>query len=174
MSWTEDLVIMLRTEVGDLDATAYSDSRLRQVLVYAAYSVYQSARFLNTYTINISELTISPDPITSNDYDFSVLTVYKAACIIMTGEAKDVGGKSVSIKDGPSSFDNRTSGSNMLSLMKTMCATYGDLLLAYQLAGSAQDGLSTGNGQAILSPYSPGSFLKNWTYGAPRSGSTAW
>jgi hypothetical protein len=92
----------------------------------------------------------------------------------MTGEAKEKGGKAVSIKDGPSFFDNRNAGTNIMNLMKTMCETYNNLLLNYQIAGSSQDGLSTGTGQAILSPYSPGSFLKNWTYGTHRGGGTSW
>lgn len=168
--WDIDLVIMLRTEIGDFDSITYSDSRLQQVLVYAAYSVYQSAKFATTYTISVSDVTISPDPFITNDYDFSVLMVYKAACTILTGEAKTVGSKAVSIKDGPSFFDNRNAGSNLLALQKTACQTYADLLYNYQLSGSAQDGQSIGPGQAILGPYSPGSFLSNWGRNEGRSG----
>lgn len=162
MVWNEDLVIMLRAEIGDLSSTSYTDDRLIQVLVYAAYTVYQSATFVNPYVINIANLSITPDPIAINDYDFSVLTVYKAACIVLTGEAKEKGSKAISIKDGPSFFDNRNAGSNLMVLAKTACETYNNLLSNYQLAGSSQNGLSIGPGQAILSPYSPGSFLKSW------------
>jgi len=173
MNWVEDLVIMLRAEIGDLDATSYSDSRLRQVLVYAAYNVRQSARFPNSYTVDVTSLTISPDPVTNNDYDFSILTVYKAACIILTGEAKEKGGKGVMIKDGPSTFDNRDSGKNLMSLMKTACDMYNTLLYNYQLVGGENSDMSS-VGQAILSPYSPGSFLMNWTRNEPRSGGGRW
>lgn len=166
MAWNEDLVIMLRAEIGDLDATTYSDSRLRQVLVYAAYSVYQSAHFTTVYTVSVSELSISPDPVTTNDYDFSILTVYKAACIISKGEARDKGSGSVLIKDGPSTFDNRGAGTNLMGLMKTVCQTYTDLLYQFQLLGDAQGG----PGLAVLSPYSPGSFLTSWSRGEGRSG----
>ena len=171
MAWNEDLVIMLRAEIGDLDSSTYSDSRLRQVLVYSAYSVYQSAKFPVSYVIDVPDMTISPDPVTTNDYDFSILTVYKAACTILKGEARDKGGKSVSIKDGPSLLDTRNAGTNLLSLMKTACETYAELLYNYQISGSAQDGLSVGPGQAILSPYSPGSFLSSWNRSDGRSGS---
>lgn len=171
--WEEELTTMLRTEIGDLDSSVYSDSRLRQVLVYAAYSVYQSARFVNNYCINVSNITICPDPVSTNDFDFSILTVYKAACIIMTGEAKEKGGKSVSIKDGPSFFDNRNSGTNTMNLMKIMCENYNTLLYNYQMVGSDHSDLA-GLGQAILSPYSPGSFLAGWNRNDHRSGGYRW
>jgi hypothetical protein len=171
--WDEDLVLMLRAEIGDIDESTYSDNRLKQVIVYAAYSVYRSARFTNQYSISVANVTISPDPADLNDYDFCILTVYRAACIILTGEAKEKGGKSVSIKDGPSFFDNRNAGTNTMNLMKTICDNYNNLLYNYQMVGSDHSDLA-GLGQAILSPYSPGSFLMNWTRNEPRAGGGRW
>ncbi len=173
-TWDEDLVIMLRAEIGDLDESSYSDSRLRQILVYSAYSVYQRASFKNKYQISVNDITISPDPIATNDYDFSVLMVYKAACTVMTGEAKTKGGSSISIKDGPSYFDNRNAGTNMIELMKTTCETYNNMLTTYQLCGSSQEEGVSGLGEAVLGPYSPGSFLLNWTKNGHRSGDHRW
>lgn len=167
--WDEDLVLMLRAEIGDIDESTYSDNRLKQVLVYAAYSVYRSARFPNTYSISVANVTIIPDPVALNDYDFSILTVYRAACIILTGEAKEKGGKSVSIKDGPSFFDNRNAGTNTMNLMKIVCENYNTLLYNYQMVGSDHSDLA-GLGQAILSPYSPGSFLMSWNRNEHRGG----
>ena len=167
--WDEDLVLMLRAEIGDIDETTYSDNRLKQVIVYAAYSVYRSARFPNEYSISVANVTITPDPADLDDYDFCILTVYKSACIILTGEAKEKGGKSVSIKDGPSFFDNRNSGTNTMNLMKTICENYNTLLYNYQMVGSDHSDLA-GLGQAILSPYSPGSFLMNWNRNEHRGG----
>jgi len=91
----------------------------------------------------------------------------------LTGEAKNKGGASVAIKDGPSFFDNRNAGANMIKLMQTACKTYNDLLYTYQLMGS-ENSENGGLGQAILSPYSPGSFLMNWTRNEPRAGGPRW
>ena len=162
MSWESDLVIMLRTEIGDLDSTTYSDSRLKEVIVYAAYNVYQSASFASTYTIDISDKTISPDPYDIGDFDFCVLSVYKAACTILTGEVKTNASKAVVIKDGPSFVDFRGPTTALSDLMKAACQTYKDLLFNYQLTGPS-NGETTAVGQAVLTPYAPGSFLMNWT-----------
>ena len=49
MAWTTDLVLMLRTLIGDLDSTKYTDTRLQQVLVIGAYNVINDAPFNNNY-----------------------------------------------------------------------------------------------------------------------------
>lgn len=171
MSWDVDLVMMLRTEIGDFDSIAYTDNRLREVLAYAAYSVNQRATFKNIYTIDVDTLSVSPDPYDGKDYDFCVLTVYKAACTILTGEMRLAAKYGVKIKDGPSSFDNTAGLGNSKDLMKSMCDTYEYLLLTYQVSGGSDGG--GGPGQAILSPYSPGGFLTTWNR-LDRRGNTLW
>jgi hypothetical protein len=155
-SWETQLVTMVRAEIGDFDSADYSDTRLREAIVYSAFAVKQRARFSQTYNVDVYNMTISPDPYDSADYDFCVLTVYKTVCTILNGEARVKGGNSVSIKDGPSSFDNKESG------------IYETMLTTYQLCGGNTDGSYTGPGQAVLGPYSPGSFLMNWTRNEPR------
>ena len=83
MSWKVDLVVMLRSLVGDLDSEKFTDERLRQVLTVGAYNVLNDADFSTDYVVSISSLSISPDPISEKDTDFSVLLVYKAACILL-------------------------------------------------------------------------------------------
>jgi hypothetical protein len=174
MSWDVDLVNMLRAEIGDFEEDSYSDSRLRQILTYAAYSVNQRAKFTNAYAVNTSDISISPDPVETNDYDFSLLTVLRACCIILTGESRVKGGGAVVIKDGPSSLDNTEGGKNTLQLMKEMCQNYEQLLTTYQLCGSNNSSGYSGVGEAVLGPYSPGSFLMNWTRNEPRNRSNSW
>ena len=63
MAWTSDLVIVFRSIIGDLDSSKFTDSRLQQILAVAAYSVNNDADFSTTYTVDVSNSTISPDPI---------------------------------------------------------------------------------------------------------------
>ena len=98
MSWKTDLVLMIRSIVGDLDKSKFTDERLKQILVVGAYNVVNDADFTNTYTVNVAEVSISPDPISEKDVDFNVLTVYKSACILIGSEVKTESANAISIK----------------------------------------------------------------------------
>lgn len=160
--WEDTLVEMLRVEINDVGSVKYTDARLIQVLVVSAYHVLQAVSFYNTYTVNITNKTISPDPVALNDLDFSVLTVAKAACTILTGEAKEAASKAVMIKDGPSVLDNRTASNNLQESSKTICQAYKEMIDAYNFSGGTGDNESMVMGQFVLGPYSPGSLLYSW------------
>ena len=160
--WEDTLVRMLRAEINDLDSSVYTDARLIQVLVISAYKVLQAVSFHNIYTVNVMNETISPDPVEINDLDFSVLTVAKAACTILMGEAKAAASKAVMIKDGPSVLDNRTASNNLQESSKTICEAYKEMVDAYNFSGGTGDNESIVMGQFVLGPYSPGSLLYSW------------
>ena len=102
MPWKIDLVLMLRSIIGDLDKAKFTDERIKQILVVGAYNVLNDADFSQTYTVDVASKSISPDPITENDTDFVTLTVYKSACILLGSEVKTESANAISIKDGPS------------------------------------------------------------------------
>lgn len=154
MSWQVDMVLMFRSVIGDLDGTKYTDERLKQVLVVGAYNVQNDADFPNTYTVSVGGVSISPDPITQNDTDFAILTVYKSACILIGSEAKTESANAISIKDGPSAIDLRGVSNSLMLLHKDICSKYEELLNKYRYESGNGDGTSVG--AAILSPYSPG------------------
>ena len=151
MAWKTDLVLMLRSLVGDLDRTTYTDERLKQILVAGAYNVMSEADFSESYSVDITAVTISPDPVEKNDTDFSCLTVFKSACILMGSEAKTQSTNAISIKDGPSSIDLREVSKNYYTLYKDFCAKYDEILKTYQYNNTLV-------GQVILGPYSPGGY----------------
>jgi hypothetical protein len=159
MSWKVDMVLMFRSLIGDLDETKYTDERLKQVLVVGAYNVVNDADFSNSYTVSVSSVSISPDPITEKDTDFSVLTLYKSACILVGSEAKTESSNAIAIKDGPSSIDLRGVSRSLSAMYMDFCKKYDDLLSAYEYASGGGDGAPAG--AAILSPYSPASFNLN-------------
>ena len=150
MSWKVDLVVMLRSLIGDLDHAKYTDERLKQVIVVGAYGVLSDADFSNDYVVSVSSLSISPDPITEKDANFSILSVYKSACILLGSEVKTESANAISIKDGPSAIDLRGVTQNLTILYNDICKKYDQLLKAYQYNNTLV-------GQAVLGPYSPGS-----------------
>jgi hypothetical protein len=154
MPWKIDLVLMLRSIIGDLDKSKFTDERLKQILVVGAYNVLNDADFSETYTVNVAEISISPDPISQSDTDFTTLTVYKSACILLGSEVKTEAANAISIKDGPSAIDLRGVTANLTNLYKDLCAKYEELLSTYQYNNTLV-------GQAILGPYSPGSMVVN-------------
>lgn len=84
-SWQDELIPMLRALINDLDCSSYtySDDRLEQLLIVGARYVAQEIPFSTTYTVNVSDREISPDPTvtaTRND-TFSNFIVLKAACL---------------------------------------------------------------------------------------------
>ena len=131
MNWKEDLVQFLRVLIGDLDSETYSNTRLRQILVVAAYQLVQSVQFNVTYTIDIKAASISPDPI--SDLDFSTLTAYKAACIILSNEAKSSANNSVIITDGPSTVNTSSAPAHLIKLSGDMCKQFDNLLSDFLL-----------------------------------------
>tara|TARA_Y100000590_G_scaffold368445_1_gene429113 strand:- start:50 stop:550 length:501 start_codon:yes stop_codon:yes gene_type:complete len=152
MPWNIDLVLMIRSLIGDLDRAKYTDERLKQVLVVGAYNVINDADFSNTYTVDVASVSISPDPISENDTDFSTLAVYKAACILLGSEVKTEAANAISIKDGPSAIDLRGVTQNLSIMYNDLCAKYDHLLKTYQYNNTLV-------GQAVLGPYSPGSMI---------------
>tara|TARA_Y100000114_G_scaffold109417_1_gene102925 strand:+ start:153 stop:653 length:501 start_codon:yes stop_codon:yes gene_type:complete len=152
MPWKIDLVLMLRSLIGDLDNSKFTDERLKQILVFGAYNVVNDADFSETYSVDVGEVTISPDPISKNDTDFTTLTVYKSACILLGSEVKTEAANAISIKDGPSAIDLRGVTQNLNMMYQDFCKKYDELLKTYQYNNTLV-------GQAILGPYSPGSMI---------------
>ena len=109
MSWKVDLVVMLRSLVGDLDQAKFTDERLRQVIAVGAYNVLNDADFSNDYVVSISSLSISPDPISEKDTGFFCAFSLQSCLHSLGSEVKTEAANSIAIKDGPSSIDLRGS-----------------------------------------------------------------
>lgn len=154
--WEDTLVEIVRAEIGDLASSKFTDARLLRIIVVSAFQVKADANFPD-YTVNISNGTISPNPL--DNYDFSVLITYKAACKILHNEAQALASEAVMIKDGPSVLDTRTASNNMSALAQKTCDTYNTLLNAYIFSGGKDGNII---GKAVLTPYSPGSFYAVW------------
>ena len=156
MSWQGQISTMVRYLVDDIDPTnyKYTNKRVETTILVAAQFVTLQTDFNNTYTINVEQCTLSPDPTDSDTKDnaFINLTALKAACIMLGSEVRSESGNAISIKDGPSAIDLRGVASTLVTLYQDLCKKYDQMLLDYRAGSSVA-------GQAILGPYSPGSDL---------------
>jgi hypothetical protein len=82
MSWQIEIPIIVRTLINDLsESPTYSDERMLQAIVVAAKYVQFDVNLNNTYTIDIANPNIIPDPTSNNDDIFISLVSLKSACI---------------------------------------------------------------------------------------------
>jgi hypothetical protein len=83
MSWNVELPIIVRTLISDLsDSPTYSDERLLQIIVVAAKYVQFDVVLDNTYSVNVVNPDIIPDPTTLDDSIFISLVSLKTACLV--------------------------------------------------------------------------------------------
>jgi hypothetical protein len=147
------------------DSYTFSDNRVETTILVAAQLSQMNIDFANSYTINVENCTLSPDPTdsTTEDDPFITLISMRAACIIIGSEIRSESGNSISIKDGPSAIDLRGVTQTLALIYTDLCSKYEHLVLEYRAGNSIA-------GQAILGPYSPGSDLISRNNMGHRSG----
>jgi hypothetical protein len=85
MAWQSEMITIVRTLISDLGPNyTYNDLRIKQSLVVAAKYVQFDVVIEPEFTVDVSNLTISPDPTADeiNNQIFISLTCLKAACLI--------------------------------------------------------------------------------------------
>jgi hypothetical protein len=83
-TWQNEMVRIVRHLVDDLDAATYSDSRLEETVLVSAQMVQLQVTFDKTYTVDVDELLLTPDPTAATrDNAFINLVCLKTACIIL-------------------------------------------------------------------------------------------
>lgn len=164
MSWQGQISTMVRYLINDTDPTSYTYSakRLETTILVAAQLLNTETDLNYTYTINLEQCQLTPDPtdVGTKDDDFVALTSLKSACIILGGDIKKESANAISIKDGPSAIDLRGVAGTLTGLYTDLCAKYDKLLLDYKAGNSIA-------GHAILGPYSPGSDFMKRSYSDP-------
>lgn len=162
MSWRSQIPLMVRHLINDLEPSnyKYSDDRIETSILVSAQMLTIETDFTNSYSIDIANGQLSPDPTDNSikDNAFINLTALKTACIIVGSELKTEASNAISIKDGPSAIDLRGVASTLSVLYKDLSDKYAKLLLDYRAGGSIV-------GHAILGPYSPASDYVVRTHG---------
>lgn len=147
MAWEPIMCTMVRHLINDVDASAFSDSRINTSIAIAAFLVQQDIN-ISTYTVNVNAPSITPDPTDSSTLNnsFTNLVVLRTAWFLFDNLYKEAGSQSFSIKDGPSSIDVTDRTKAYKDLASTYEKMYGRAKIEY-LSGSNDAG------KAILSPF---------------------
>lgn len=167
MAWNTDLVLMVRVLISDITAPqTYTDEYIKRVLITAGIMVDAEIPFGYDYSYDINALTISPDPVTSDDSIFMALVPLKSACILTQGEFKQALGQGIKVRDGDSAIDTSVSFRGYRDILELgPCAAYEKLKWSLLASGASA---GSGVGKAVLGPYrvSGGSALStiSWYY----------
>lgn len=149
--WQTELVRIIRHMINDLsDSPTYADSRLEELVLVSAQLVSQEVDLIQTYVIDVDQLTLSPDPTDRSNRDeaFINLICLKAACTLDMSEARSSSSQSISIRDGGSAIDLRGRVDSKIRLIdKGWCAMYKSAVTD-QVFGSTQV-----PGAAIMTPF---------------------
>lgn len=151
-SWQGEMITILRHLIDDTnsDSYTYGYDRLETTLLVAAQIVSLEVTFGKTYTIDVEDGVLTPDPTTATrDDSFINLACLKAACIVLGSELKTYSLKSIRVTDGPSSIDMSSIATHLKFLYTNACEKYEQYKFNYI------SGVNVG-GKAILTPYSPG------------------
>ena len=156
MTWDVNLVLMVRVLINDFNAPQKNtDEYLERVLVTAGIYVSSETELPFDYVYDIDAITITPDPIVSEDSVSEALLPLKAACIINQGDFQKSISQGIKVRDGDSAIDTSVSFKGFRDILELgPCLSYSKLVKNLQLFGTSGGGL----GKAVLSPFrAPGS-----------------
>ena len=147
MAWQDDMVTMLRVIIDDNGSNPeYSNSRLEEVIVVAATMTKKDVDFDNDYTISVSGVTISPDPVTETDHAFINLVTLKSACLLANSEYKTEASRAITVRDGSSAIDTKGVAAAKKSWRDSICEDYSKAEREYRIGNSQA-------GKSIIGPY---------------------
>ena len=166
MPWQNEMTLIVRHLVNDLDSSSYifTDSRLEEAVLVSAQLASLEIDFENTYTIDVDSVSLTPDPTDSSNKDDSFINLVslKTSQMLLGSELKTHSLNAISLRDGPSALDLRGIVAGLKILFDDITARFEEAKMQYKLNGVV--------GQAILGPYSPGSDAVARTHMSHRSG----
>ncbi|NDG33424.1 hypothetical protein EB118_25640 [bacterium] len=149
MSWQLEIPIIVRTLVNDLSETPiYSDDRILQCIVVGAKYVQFDVNLDYTYTIDVVNPDITPDPTEHNDSIFISLVSLKAACIIDQSTLRTKAAlEGIRAALGPANLSVAGSLAGIKMILDTgPCATYDELTSHWDVKEATAI-------RAVLSPF---------------------
>ncbi len=133
----------------------YDDDRLQELILVSAQLMSNMLVFNNTYTIDVSQALLSPDPTdrdaNTREDSFINLTCLKAACIIDNGEARAAAGSALTIRDSRRLIATEGTAKAKLEILKNgWCAAFEEAQFDFRAGNTGSAG------QIILSPFRTG------------------
>jgi len=151
MAWDVEIPIIVRSWINDLsDEPVYSNERIRQLIVVAARYVTTEVNLNYTYTIDVVDPNISPDPteLENKDIDFIGFIALKASCLLDQSTFRTrAATEGIRAALGPASLSVGGSLSGFKTILdQGPCALYESLKMDYEIGNA--------NGiKAILGPF---------------------
>lgn len=148
MSWQNEMTRILRYLIDDfVEPYTYTDDRLEEVLVIGAQLINYEVDWEKDYVTDVDAISITPDPTdATRDNAFINLASLKAACVLLSAEAKAQGACAVKVQDGPSTIDMSKSFDALQKRAQQACKDYQLAKVEYQAGNSRA-------GEAIIGPY---------------------
>ena len=108
--WPEPCILITRALINDLDNPyKYTDQRLTQLLLVAAFQLQQLAQFGQSFQVDVVAQVIYPDPADivnqTVDNNFINLMCLKSACIVDNGSCQAAIAVATAGKDMNASWD---------------------------------------------------------------------
>jgi hypothetical protein len=155
MAWQNEMTIITRTLINDLnDPYEFSDDRIKQLLTVSAKYVQFDVNLEHSYTIDVVNNIISPDPTDDNDSIFISLTCLKAACLVDQSTLRTKAAiEGIRASLGPASLSVAGSLVGIKLLLDTgPCATYEELTSHWDVKEDTAI-------RAVLSPFVGNKFV---------------
>lgn len=149
MAWQSEMVRILRHLIADISTTSpvYDNSRLEEVILVSAQLMQNELDFPQTYTVDVDERILSPDPTqNTKDASFINLVCLRGAVLVLGSEYKTSSTNSIRVSDGPSSIDMTDVTRNAKLLYDSALAALEKAKIDYRAGNSIA-------GEAVLTPY---------------------
>jgi len=146
-TWQDVMPVIIRQMIGDTTTpTQYSDASLQSLICVAGVMTVRELDFRYNYVIDITAISISPDPVIMMDHDFLGLVCLKATVFLAEGEYRNAARMAISQRDGPSHIDTKGIAENLKVAAATRAKEYEDAKIHYEVGDGSL-------GEAILGPY---------------------
>jgi len=154
MSWQTEISTITRVWINDLsDTPTYSDARLIQLILVAAKYVKVEVNLEYDYSIDLDNLSITPDPTSLNDENFVAFVALKSACLLdhSTFRTK-AANEGIKAALGPASLSVAGNLAGYQTILNQgPCSLYEQLKLDYEIGNVSLF-------KAVLGPFSGNDF----------------
>jgi hypothetical protein len=165
MSWQTELTTMVRTLINDsIEPYQFSDDRIVQTILVAGKYLQFDINLDHSYSIDVINKTITPDPTDDDDEVFIILAALKAACLVDQGTLRiKAAMEGVRAALGPASLSVAGSAAGWAMILEHgPCKLYDDLVEHWDVANASAIA-------AVLGPFSGNKFDPEFQHNRSRN-----
>jgi len=165
MSWQTELTTMVRTLINDATKPyQFTDDRIIQTILVAGKYLQFDVSLDHTYSIDVINKTITPDPTDDDDEIFIILASLKAACLVDQGTLRTKAAmEGVRASLGPASLSVGGAAAGWAMILEHgPCKLYDDLVEHWDVANASAIA-------AVLGPFSGNKFDPEFQHNRTRN-----